>query len=415
MLEEFFKYPAVLRRMRLGPLADDIDEIAAELVRNGYARKSAIRYLSLIASFSRHAARLGCKEPQSIGNALGEGFIARISKAEGTRSVARTAVGHALRHVMRQHPPGAASTPTEDPDVRLLAGYGSHLRDTRGLQPRSIEGLLLHARRTLVWYDNRRRKRSLSELRGAEVIALVSHVTSAAGATATKSAAASGIRSFLRYLRWEGVIQEDLAHLVPRVPCWRLAEVPSRLAWAEVRSVIEAVDTSHPVGKRDRALLLLLATTGLRSGELRRLELRDVNWRTGELRLRRTKSCRERVLPLLDEAGLALADYVLHGRPSVGHAEIFLSHRPPVRPLGCSGTVAAIVRRCLARCRICPPRAGAHLLRHSLATRMVQQGRPIKEIADLLGHRSVDTTAVYIKVALPQLESVALPFPGGVP
>jgi integrase/recombinase XerD len=162
---------------------------------------------------------------------------------------------------------------------------------------------------------------------------------------------------------------------------------------------------------RDRALLLLFATTGMRNQELLRLELQDVRWRAGEVLLRRTKARRERVVPLLAEAGSALAEYVLHARPRVASPQVFLCARPPTRPLGDSATVSDIVRRRLARCGLQPH--GARLLRHSLATRMVREERPIKEIADLLGHRSINTTAVYVKVALPQLGKVALPFPGG--
>jgi integrase/recombinase XerD len=164
---------------------------------------------------------------------------------------------------------------------------------------------------------------------------------------------------------------------------------------------------------RDRALLLLLATTGMRNRELRLLELQDVRWRAGEVLVRRTKARRDRVVPLMEEVGNALAEYVLHARPKTRAPQVFLCHRPPARPLGCSSTVAAIVRRRLERCGLQLPRAGAHLLRHSLATQLVGQKRPIKEVADLLGHRNIDTTAIYVKVALPQLAIVPLPFPGG--
>jgi integrase/recombinase XerD len=121
------------------------------------------------------------------------------------------------------------------------------------------------------------------------------------------------------------------------------------------------------------------------------------------------------MVPLLQEAGAALADYVLHGRSHVAvEVRVFLRQVPPFTALRSSSTLAAIVRRQLARCGIRPPRGGAHLLRHSVATRMVQQGRPVKEVADLLGHQRIDTTAIYIKVAVPQLEAIALPFPGGI-
>jgi integrase len=176
--------------------------------------------------------------------------------------------------------------------------------------------------------------------------------------------------------------------------------------------VIDSIDDTTAVGKRDRALLLILATTGLRSQEVRLLELRDIRWRTGELHIRRTKTRRERVVPLLEEAGRALATYILSGRPPSAHSTVFVCHVPPVRPIALSSTVAAIIRRRLSHCGLKAPRTGAHLLRHSIATRLVQQERPIKEVSDLLGHHSIDTTAIYVKVAIPQLERIALPFPG---
>jgi len=189
--------------------------------------------------------------------------------------------------------------------------------------------------------------------------------------------------------------------------------VPDRLSWRGLRRVVEAIDSSSAIGKRDRALLFLFVTTGLRSQEVRRLKLSDIRWRTSELRVRCTKAQRERVVPLLEEAGTALADYVLHGRPRTAEAMVFLCHRPPFRPLRHSGTVSRIIRHRLAQCGIERPRAGAHLFRHSLAILLVSQGRPIKEVADLLGHRSIDTTGVYVKVVLPQLSDIGLPFPGG--
>ncbi|KWR74343.1 integrase [Cupriavidus sp. IDO] len=204
-----------------------------------------------------------------------------------------------------------------------------------------------------------------------------------------------------------------MAQFVPRTPCWRLAHLPSRVAWEDVQGAIDAIETTTPSGMRDRAMLLLLATTGLRNRELRELELDDIRWRTGELVLRHTKGRRDRVVPLLKEAGAALAEYVLHARPVTTDRKVFLSCVPPVRSFCHSSNISRIVRFRLERAGIRIQRGGAHLLRHSLATRLVEKRRPIKEVADLLGHRSIDTTSLYIKVAVPQLADVALPFPGG--
>jgi integrase/recombinase XerD len=132
--------------------------------------------------------------------------------------------------------------------------------------------------------------------------------------------------------------------------------------------------------------------------------------------IRQNKTGRDRVVPLMQETGSALARYVLKARRRSCSSRVFLTQVPPVRPFSCSGSISKVVRDRLEQGNVhLPGRAGAHLLRHCLATRLVGQSRPINEIADLLGHQHTDTTSIYIKVALPQLAAVALPFPEGVP
>lgn len=215
-------------------------------------------------------------------------------------------------------------------------------------------------------------------------------------------------------MHWAGHHDQDLARVVPRTPHWRLAHLPPRLAWDDVRRAIDAIGAGTPVDIRDRAILLLLATTGIRNGELRALQLQDIDWRAGEVFVRRTKGKRDRVVPLLEETGAALAEYILRARPKIDSPYLLLSFAPPVGPFKNASPISRIVRKRLRHVGIELGRAGgAHLLRHSLATQLVGQRRPINEVADLLGHRSINTTALYVKVAASQLADVALPFPGG--
>lgn len=245
------------------------------------------------------------------------------------------------------------------------------------------------------------------------VLAAVEHRLSRSTTSGTRTAATSHIRTFLRFLYWAGYHDQDLARVVPRTPHWRLAHLPPRLAWDDVRRAIDMIGATTPADVRDRTVLLLLATTGIRNGELRALQLHDIDWRTGEVFVRRTKGKRDRVAPLIEEAGAALADYILRARPKVDSPYLFLSFTPPVGPFKCASPVSRIVQRRLRHSGI-EFVGGAHLLRHSLATQLVEQRRPINEVADLLGHRSINTTALYVKVATSQLAEVALPFPGGV-
>lgn len=206
MLESYFKYPGVLRRMRRGPLAEDIDALAEDFARIGYARATVRRYLSLVASFSRYADRAGHTRPEALDMALVERFLSRIPESAGTRSVARTALGHAVRRAARGDRIASSLVPSDDPDARMLTAYGTYLRDVRGLQPRSCQGILLLARRLLQWYRARRPHSSLSDMGGEDILAFVAHLAATSVTDATRSSAVSHVRGLLRYLHGRGVL-----------------------------------------------------------------------------------------------------------------------------------------------------------------------------------------------------------------
>jgi site-specific recombinase XerD len=409
MLEFYFKYPRVLRRLRDGGLGGEMDHIAAHLWEKGYKRESAKIYLGRLGRFSNHLSPTARNTPidQADIDAFVDAYPTRT-----TRTAARTAIELARRVV-----PERFVIPCVEPDPHqtFLEAYIDYLRKVRGIAPKTCEGLLLAARRILGWHDMHFPGHPLATLSGEQVLALIEHLLRLSVSNQTRASITSGVRMFLRYLQWSGHNDQDLARFVPRTPCYRLAHLPPRLAWADVRRAIDGVDVTTAVGVRNRAILLLAATTGLRNKELRSLKLHDIRWRSAEVTIRQTKSKRDRVVPLLQEAGDALANYVLHARPESDSQRVFLHHRPPIRPIEGSSIISRIVRVALGRVGIAlPPVVGAHLIRHSLATQLVGQRRPINEVADLLGHRSIDTTAIYVKVALPLLADVALPFPGGV-
>ena len=409
MLDLYFKYRGVLRRLRSGALGGEMDRIAAHFSEIGYKRASAKLYISRLARFSDFVNR--DSQTAKIDQTIIDRFVQSFPTAS-PRIAARTAIEHARRIAPERFSIPCHAVP--DPYGPFLATFLDHLRRVQGLEPKTCEGLLVTARRILVWYNDQAPDQPLAAMTGEHVLALVEHLLSLSTNDYTRTSTTSYTRTFLRFLRWSDLNSQDLARFVPRTPCWRLAHLPPRLPWEDVRRTIGAIDATTPSGVRDRALLLLLATTGLRNKELRSLELQDIHWRAAEVLVRRTKTGRDRLVPLLQEAGEALADYVLHARPKIDSQRVFLSYTPPVGPFKSSSPISRIVRSRLERAGIKLSRvAGAHLVRHSLATQLVKQRRPINEVADLLGHRSIDTTAIYVKVALPQLADVALPFPGG--
>lgn len=413
MLELYYQYRRVMVRFRSGALGDEIDRIAAHLRQFGYKHDSVKLYLAGIARFSSFAAQRGCRKSTPIAARIVDLFL-DARPTTPTRFAAQVAIGHARR----LFPERFAAPPTPkgfhtDPYGPLLADYLQHLQQVRGLQPNTCKGLILAARRMLAWDGRQRHGRSLSLMTAKHVLAMTHDLLTVCRSDGSRSATTACMRSFLRYLHWSDRTSQDLTRFVPRTPCWRLAHLPPRLAWEHVRQAIDAIEGDTPSGIRDRALMLMLATTGLRNKELRQLTLEDIRWRTAEVVVRRTKGHRDRIVPLLEETGVALAKYLIRSRPRTVERHVFLSHVTPVRAFAYSGTVSRIVRVRLQNAGVPVRRGGAHLLRHSLATRLVAQRRPIKEVADLLGHRNIDTTAIYVKVALSQLADVALPFPGG--
>jgi integrase/recombinase XerD len=228
-----------------------------------------------------------------------------------------------------------------------------------------------------------------------------------------RTAPASATRSFFRFLAWRGAAPSGLDRAIPRLRRARHASLPTHLSLEQLARLLQRSATPDAAAYRDRAILLSLAGLGLRAGEVAALQLDDLNWRVGQLRLRAGKCHRERMLPLPQEVGTALAEHLRYGPPSHSERRVFVTLTDPPRPLQ-TATVTALVRRHLVRAGIPLGRlSGAHMLRHTAASRMVNAGAGFKEVADVLGHRSLQTTGIYAKLDLDVLAGVALPWIGG--
>jgi site-specific recombinase XerD len=225
----------------------------------------------------------------------------------------------------------------------------------------------------------------------------------------------SAMRSFLRFLFRYGETKCDLSTAVPTVAAWRLSEVPKYIKPEKIESLLESCDRTTSVGRRNYAILLLIARLGLRAGEIVALELGDINWRAAELTIRAKGQFCDR-LPLPQSVGEALAVYLKNDRPKCSTRRVFVRARAPYRGFKGSSTVSTIVRRSVEKSGLNTPSKGAHLLRHSLATNMLREGASMTEIGELLRHRSPNSTEIYAKVDIQGLRSIVRIWPekGGV-
>jgi site-specific recombinase XerD len=220
---------------------------------------------------------------------------------------------------------------------------------------------------------------------------------------------AGSIRRFLQFARQEGWISDPLSLAVPKIANRVAKYLPVYLSEPQLALLLASWDTHTAQGRRDLAIGLCLARLGLRAGEVAALRLEDIDWRHGILRVSQSKNGHRAELPLLTEVGQGIANYLREGRPVCACREVFVFLQP-VRPMN-PKAISRVIERALRACGIHLPRSGAHLLRHTLASQLVQNGAALKDVADLLRHRHLSSTAVYAHVDLPQLRLVAQPWP----
>jgi integrase len=223
------------------------------------------------------------------------------------------------------------------------------------------------------------------------------------------------LRSYLRFRSLScGDRIEPLVAAVPTIAQWPLATMPAFLTSGEVDRFLNAFDRRSPSGKRGYAMARCMLDMALRAGEVAAIQPDDLNWHDGTLTIRRGKSRRVDVLPLPVPTGRAIVDYLRQARSQSTNRALFLRHQAPFDVPISAEFVRGAVRRALARCGLGDRFTGTHVLRHTAAMRMRSGGATLKEIADVLRHRSLDTTTIYCKVDLPGLTSVAMPWPGGL-
>jgi site-specific recombinase XerD len=244
---------------------------------------------------------------------------------------------------------------------------------------------------------------------------VMAHIRRATKACRPNSACrvVGGVRAFLRFALYRGWLDTDISSHIPAPAVWSQSSIPRSLQDDQVLRTLAQCDRATPSGCRDHAIILLLARLGLRAGEVVALQLEDIDWQAGELKIRNGHTRVDR-LPLPHDVGEALAQYLSEARPRCASRQIFVRAQAPLEGFSSGTAVAAIVRRALQRAGIDAPSKGAHVLRHTLATRLLREGSSLPEIGEVLRHRQQQTTTIYAKVDLTSLRAIAPAWPGGV-
>lgn len=402
----------VLMRSPQGPLAAFIRPFSGWVSEQGYQSDSLLQRVRIAADFSRWLGDRAL-QPRQVQVRRCDQYLRYRARRRRMQRGDAIALGQFREFLFRQGVIAAEKiSPSRlTPVERCAQEFEQYLREERLLASVTIVNYVPF----IVGFLKERfgtGSVELSKVRARDVVRFVQRQAPRLHLKRAKLLT-TALRAFLRYGCYRGEIRADLMTAVPTVANWSMPLIPRAIAPEQVRRVLARIDRSTAVGRRDYAILLLLARLGLRASEIVFLELEDIDWKAGCLSIR-GKGGRRTQLPLPKDVGDAIVAHLRHGRPRTSSRRVFLCASAPIRGFLGASTVSTIVRRALLRAGVHAPTAGAHQFRHGLASEMLRHGASLREIGELLGHRSPATTKIYAKVDLKALHTLALPWPGGV-
>jgi site-specific recombinase XerD len=409
--EQYLNRSRLFRRLRNGPHGSYVELYASQLIKIGLNRQSTWRSLNLLGDLISWLTRIGSM-PTELEERVVEQYFRRRSRKQSIQPGDRAALRRFLSVLREAGMIAPAIRPPLTPHEQIFEAFSQYLREERGLAPKSIVHHLPFIRLFL---------REVCP-GGASDLCRISQadVTRYIERHARDQSAASGksmcwaLRSFLRYLHHKGLNPLPLVGSVPSIRRWKLASLPTYLTAAQVQTVLDGCDRATALGRRDYAILMMLAKLGLRASEVAALSLDDIDWRSGEMLICAKGRQRAR-MPIPPDVGAAVVAYLRDGRPRSSCRQLFLRTPAPHVGFASGCAVTMIAKAALDRAGIHGyAHQGAHLFRHSLATELLRSGATLSQIGQLLRHESHDTTRIYAKVDIEALRPLSLPWPGGV-
>jgi site-specific recombinase XerD len=391
-----------------GPLFPYFNVYLTQLKEQGYALGSFYEQIYILKTCDRWLNRTG-RSVRELNESVIRKFLRRCLNRGYGKNAGASTMRRLLTMLRRTGVTPEAKAPAPSPSEQLVCAYERFLLEERNLSPQTV----VHRRLTAGRFLSEKfvgGPLDVSKLHPPDITAFVLRHARDHGPFYARHLT-TGMRQFLRYLHYKGLTDTDLSLAVPAVARWSLSSLPKYLPAAQVRQVLHHCNRSTPLGRRNYAILLLLARLGLRAGEVVRLNLEDVDWENGLITVYGKGKWAQ--LPLPADVAEAIARYLRHDRPRCACRRLFIRDYAPVGGLHGTAAIGGIVKRALTRAGVESARKGAHLLRHSLATDMLRKGLSLDEIGEVLRHRSPDTTAIYAKVDLDSLRTLAMPWPGG--
>lgn len=415
MIEQYYIRPDTVDHIRNSWIFSEIEQYVIWLNDQQYSNRSVLRRVPLLVAFGAYAKEHGATEIEHLPDYVEpfvEDRVAQRTKRQCTaialkkyRECVRNPICQMLRRVIPGYIGRRRPRKPDNPFQAQAPGFLCYLTEEKGLRTSSVRQYQFHLRQ-FADYLKRIQSDNLATLSPKILSDFIADYGPRIAWPTLRNACGT-LRVFLRYLYREGVLAKDLSAVVEFPQSFRFSEIPRSIAWTEVEQVLAGVDRRSPCGKRDYAILLLLAIYGLRACEVAALTLDDIDWRNDRIKIRERKVGNSTAYPLSSIAGAAIVDYLKNGRPNSAERQVFLRSLAPPTPIT-SAAISCRVIHYIHKAGINVHRPGSHTLRHSCVQRLVNADFTLKQIGDFVGHRDAASTQIYSKVAVEALRQVAL-------
>jgi integrase/recombinase XerD len=406
MFDQLFKQPCALLRHKNAPLASERESFLAKCAKDGAAPSTLVklaRELFVIAQemdlTNNDMITLLAIEIAAERWARQQKHRHRAQSERWSKILFRQTATAWLLFLGRL----AIPQPKPKPFVSLVERFTNNLLSERGLSSVTAANYQWHIERFLTWFSTQHQ--IFSEVSVVDIDTFLArqgkHWCRVSIATSAKA-----LRAFFRYAEVRQWCRSGIAAAIQSPRLFRDETLPAGPAWDELQQLIPPYDTEQPHAIRDRAILLLFAVYGLRSGEVAKLRLENIDWALEQITITRSKQCRSQIYPLTHEVGSSIIRYLLEVRPSCSHRELFLTFKAPFRPLS-AGALYHVTRSRFDRLGVKTPHGGPHALRHACACHLLAEGLSLEAIGDHLGHQNISSTRHYAKVDLTGLREVA--------
>lgn len=415
MLEKYFVRPETVDRIRRCWIADTIEQYVTWLSAQRYSQRTVLRRVPVTVAFGEFAKSHGATELRQLPEHV-ESFAQAWAAGRGRPKIKASArkkivdfARNTVRQMLRQAIPGYVGRGRphrpDNPFASRTPHFFEYLKEEKGLRSGSIQQYQFYLRQFAAHLD-RIGVRDVSRLTPLVLSGFIAEYGPRV-AWSTLRNACGALRVFLRYLHREGAITKDLSSLVEFPQHFRDSRIPRSISWEQVERLLGGIDRRSISGKRDFAMLAMLATYGLRACEVASLKLDDIDWRNDRIKIRERKAGNTTIYPLAPAVGAALIEYLKNARPTTTDRHVFFRTVAPYEPIS-SAAITSRAAFYIRKAGIEVPRPGSHTLRHSCVQRLVDADFSLKHIGDYVGHRSASSTQIYAKIAVERLREVAL-------